>query len=726
MADRSEKVKTLIERRRKSLDFYAPQYEEFVEVQRAAKCMTVPIMVTGKDGKEVEDKTRTNVCMPGISIMHRKNKARLTAQPPKLKFIGAKSQDIADSLTSWAYMQYDMTDEAIAQRKNVGQAELFGISVTKVYQDDVQVRRNVRVRTTQATRSQILKQRGLQDEQIQQEVAQSGEQLSPDEVNGALAEFGDEIKDEQITSKYSGPVVKWCFIGDIHFPPDCESLDTAAWIIEEYTETAIWLEYWMERTYCDESGAEVKVFDSEECDKMVAEDKELPINEKTTLRERFRAIAKQDPTDMSQKTLAVDKRFRVMECHEKRNGKNWIFWVGNDNRFLGEMPYPWDFNGKYAYTALVPLPDLISVIGDSTPRLARHLHRMHNAAVGARTDLINQTLRPFALTRIGSDIPEEATERGVFRELKVKNLTDVQIERLPEVPSEAWETEAAILRQMAMLEPALASPDAAGTSQNPQAGKTATTAVLAQRSVDTLTQDKIDALDIYWKEVGQKKLWILQQTTQKNVKVAQKYLNQGQIQQAQAKLPAAVQPPTAPPAPQTGNVLNIGQPAISMRYGHAVEIEIDPFEIQEDIQVEPEAGSTLAIDDEFHRMAAQNLLQMALSAPQVFNVYEAAMAYAMKIKGVDATKVVRPEPPPSPEKPKMSVNYSFPMDKMATIAPNFFNEAIQAVGFTEDPEVMHNATIEGVKKVGEAADAAAKLAEPAVPNEPPLRKIAGV
>jgi len=46
-------------------------------------------------------------------------------------------------------------------------------------------------------------------------------------------------------------------------------------------------------------------------------------------------------------------------------GKMWIQWVGNERVFLGKMPYPWEFYGKYLYTEFVPLFDIISAIGDS-------------------------------------------------------------------------------------------------------------------------------------------------------------------------------------------------------------------------------------------------------------------------------------------------------------------------------------------------------------------------
>src|SRR5207237_7539375 len=77
--------------------------------------------------------------------------------------------------------------------------------------------------------------------------------------------------------------------------------------------------------------------------------------------------------------------------------------------------------------------------------------------------------------------------------------------------AEASEEEAQNMRMMSLAEPNLTTVEA-GSDTNPQAGKTATTAVLAAKSADALTQFELDSLNWYLKEVGEKKLAMLQQT----------------------------------------------------------------------------------------------------------------------------------------------------------------------------------------------------------------------
>jgi hypothetical protein len=53
------------------------------------------------------------------------------------------------------------------------------------------------------------------------------------------------------------------------------------------------------------------------------------------------------------------------------------------------------------------------------------------------------------------------------------------------------------------------------------------------------------------------------------------------------------------------------------RYGKAAAVRLDPIHIQEEYEVEPEAGSYLAVDDDLRRSAAMDLEQVAMAAPDV-------------------------------------------------------------------------------------------------------------
>jgi hypothetical protein len=90
------------DRRDESLKWMQTNYwDELSETYRAVKCRTKPYMVKDKSGKLVEDKNRTNVCMPELSMTVRRKTARLTANPPTLNYYvpGDDPELLAERLT---------------------------------------------------------------------------------------------------------------------------------------------------------------------------------------------------------------------------------------------------------------------------------------------------------------------------------------------------------------------------------------------------------------------------------------------------------------------------------------------------------------------------------------------------------------------------------------------------------------------------------------------------
>jgi hypothetical protein len=85
--------------------------------------------------------------------------------------------------------------------------------------------------------------------------------------------------------------------------------------------------------------------------------------------------------------------------------------------------------------------------------------------------------------------------------------------------------------------------------------------MLNARAADALTQDEVGEVELYFKELGEKKLWMMQQAQLEPLQVAGKYAR---------------------------------SEALSERYGKTALITIDPLEIQEDIQVEP--GSRVDVE----------------------------------------------------------------------------------------------------------------------------------
>jgi hypothetical protein len=700
---RASKRSDILERRRVSFSWFNENYYgEFAEVYRAAKCKTEPIMIE-QNGKKVEDTSRTNVAMPDLATMIRRNTARMTANPPNIRFrvSGDNSDDpqddqkemLADRLNAWSYYQFDRSGEAKEHRRHVQQEETFGWSVTKLFEDKIESVRSYRYDRSKITsRAKLMELEGNDPETIERAVEAFGDEMPPEEISRSIMQEGDEIKSKVPVTKYEGPVLKTIFIGDLFPEPGFVSLDKSGWIVEDYLETDVWLEDMLDRKYEDpDTGQMVQVFDPKACDELIesgVRDGALTLEGRSRLRDQLRtAVGQSDPHTLQYSTtkLVPGKRFLISECHETVDGYPWIYWVGNESVLLGCQPYPWDLYGKWQYTEFCGLPDFVNGIGDSTPRLGRFLHKLHNVGFGQRTDLIRNILRRLVMVRRGADIKDEATERSLLRMVEVKDFSDIKEFEEVDVPASAWTSEEQLLRMLNMLEPSLGTVDP-GSGGQPMAGKTATTSVLAQRAVDLLTQSKLDELDLYLKEVNQKKLWMLQQTMQKAVEIPGSYSR---------------------------------TEALSQRYGKTSKISIDPYEIQEDIEVEPEAGSTLSQDDELRRLAAQQMAELAARDPLTWNAREVNKFYASTIRGAgDVNRFLNPPPtaPPPPPPPKVTVSFTQKVEDL----PPATQQAIlgAALGLPPDPDIETQSKLKGVQQIADAADAADRLDMPAESDHP--------
>lgn len=83
--------------------------------------------------------------------------------------------------------------------------------------------------------------------------------------------------------------------------------------------------------------------------------------------------------------------------------------------------------------------------------------------------------------------------------------------------------------------------------------------------------------------------------------------------------------------------------------GGPVEITVTPEDFQGDYQVEPEAGSTLAEDDEDNLNRATVLFQLAGSRQDLFNQMKARNELLIAYK--QGHRLSEWDPPPPPEKP---------------------------------------------------------------------------
>jgi hypothetical protein len=688
-------VADLKERRKVSRDFMHDNYwGEFLDAWRAINCRTKKIYVRDSKGEDtkVEDLSRTNVCMPDLAVANRKKVARLTASPPQINYRTEDPNDsslVSDRMTALSYQEYDRSSEAYEQRMHVMQASALGISYDKSFWDTVEVTRQFRYNRSTLNRQKLMELQGAPQAEIDGALQEQGPDLTQSEISSAIADYGPQLKAKVPVTKYDGPVTRWRFIGDIHLEPGYRKIHDSAWVIEDYEEGMLWLQKQALRTYIDpESGEERPAFDKNRIQELVDGDKSA--GESTTgkesvnedLKQFLRAsISKEEP--VFPKRLIPGKRFRFNECHEfDKYGRCWITWMANEKLVIGRQPYPWDLYGRYLYGELIPMPSLLGAVGDSNPRLLRYLHALHNAAVGSRRDLVNIAMRPLIPVRAAEDIPDEVIDRSMGRFVIVKDPERFKWEQAPQIPAAAYEEEAQVVAEMNRADPNIGNVES-GNEANPQAGKTATTAILAAKSSDVLTNDELQMVAMNLKDRNERKLWMRQQ--QEGI---DQYKISGQYMRTEA---------------------------LTEKYGKTAVCSIEAMELQQEIDVEPEAMSILSVDDELKRNSAQTLYLMAKEDPINFNSNYAAQTFAKTIRGVDVAKAVNPPAPPAGPEVRVSANVAI---KWAELTAEEKIQILQSANLQVSPEdaaSLHaEEKLQGVTKMGEAANAAATLHEQAV------------
>lgn len=719
-------ISDIIERRNLSRDYQRANYwDEFTEVFRGIMCRTKPIMKRDESGRETteEDTTRTNVAGPELNLIFRRNVARMTSRPPTLNYLGGDEM-MAEMQSSLAKQQYDRSNEANEHRRVVMFAEAFGQGISKLWNDKVEPIRLKRVALVHPVTGQvmhrdrraIMEAQGAPSDEVSQAVSELGENMSDDEVAQVTQSSLNDITLRESVLKYEGPMLKAVFPGDFFFEPGVGSIDDSDWQIESYQETDLWLQ----------KGVKDGYLDPDVCDELISLDPgpDQPDQKIADLKQMFRGVLNLG-TPRVEKRLLAHKKFDILEQHKLNDdGQMEVTWISEKltDKPLGKLVYPFDLYGQSVYDELVPLPSMIGAVGDSTPRLLRYLYYLLNFSAAQNFDYIANVLSPLIIRDSKTDAGQDIIKRGMFRELVVSSMNGVKIESLPPLPPGSFDRINLIRSQMGQAEPSMNQIEA-GTNINPMAGKTATTAMLASKAADALLQFKIDGQDQWLRKVGQKKLWMNQQSASDAFTIQQQYFT--------AKLKEAVTNGQLPKWAADRAEIAMEQQAsmtdklnehwgLSSRNGNTVAIRLDVREMQEDYQVEPESGSYLSVDDELKKQTAMDLQQVATANPGLLDQRKIATVQLKTIRNLGAPpeSFLLPQQPPDPmAQAKLSASLSIKFETLEAGAQTFF---LGQLGYQENPaDTQAKQQLEGIRHMSEAADHATNLLSPAEkqPNE---------
>lgn len=650
-------------------------FGEFAEIYRSVNCRVLP--VTDKNGKEI--KGRTNVSLPDHFIMRRKKVARLTASPPNLRIRGGDDQSMRDSATALMYRQWDYGRWQQVLRGVVDSSTIFGWGVNKTWWNKVEVWRRLRMRTTQLSRMQLMQLQGAPEDEIEQALAENTNQLNELEMAQALSQFGNEVQMEVNTVKYDGPVGQSLFIGDVFPEPGFVSLNRSAWVIEHGEWDIPKLKYFTQQlTQDSDTGEERSIFDPAVVQAMIddAPGTGLKFKRDLELRRQLRDAVQQTEPRAQYDLRLRGKRYDVFEQHFiQDDGRIRIDWFGEQKYYLGSMIYPWDTYGQYIYKELVLIPDIINGIGQSTIRASRFIKQLRDSRANQTSDFINKKLRPKFKVLDTADINEQHFERQDWSEIRVKDMNDINLLFDPQFPPEAWQDQAQLVREIQQVEP-LVNDFQSGTETTPTAGRLATTAVLQQKSADAVTADELRQIDNYLYDQLNLNFVMTQQQMQETATI------------------------------ERGEVDRID--ALSLfNDGTVRSIKVDPLEIQQDLELIPESGSTLAADDDFRRNSIMQGYQLALQNPKDFNSRPFAEALAKMIPGVKVVDALKPDVPPPPPSPEVRINVSVAVKW--TELPTDVQSAILSAGGLPTSGTQLQSAVDLPEKLLGAAHAASAL-----------------
>ena len=601
-----------------------------------------------------------------------------------------------DKTAAKLMFNWDRSEAQRAFKKIVNIGYGLGWSMGKVLYDEVPIIRRLRKLTTQLAPKDFQDLAKGNDPQISQLVKNFGPRLQdpkpfePGEMSQIVAALGDQTQLNKTAMKYKGPVLDYIFNGDVFGEPGFRSVNESAWWIENSMRDEEWLTYWSNQTSIDpRTGETKKVFnDKKAMDKVLAigGNRTYIDTQEMTLRRHMRdAIEIADPITAGKPIKAPKKKFMVDERHTIVDGHLCVDFVGEESVYLGRLWYPWETYGKYQYAEMVMIPDWLGGIGNSTLVVTRFLQQLRNQRLNQTTDFINNKLLPLLKHRDGGDYTQyDIVRTGFARVLEVQNMADWEFQADPTFPAEAWQDQAGLQQQMQASDPSTVD-FAPGTADVSQVGKFATTARLADKQADNVTADTLDNVNMFVRDVIELQLSMDQQAMNDPVDVPKEYFER------------------------------IDAVSLKNAGANARVIKVDWPDLQEVYEVLPEAGSTLAADDEFRVRGLQQFFLIGEKHPDIVDLRNVAKKMAEATPGINAEDVIKPEPPaPPPPAPKMTINLSI---KWETLPADVQAAFLQKEGLPT--ELTH---VEGIgdviKHASDTSDAAANLEAPVDRSQP--------
>lgn len=631
-------------------------YDQWTQVYRSYKCEREPARDPNDPSKV--DHTQSSIGMPDTWTVVRRKVARITAQIPNLRY---RTEDKGVSQrVSWKLMyDWDRGGVQRQQKKHVAQALLFGWSVRPWSWDVIEYQRTKRVNPLDEAFGGEDKE--LVEEQYAEHLERyrAGGREAGDDYVDLIGDFGRGKNPPLVPvkyrfRKYEGPKTEFLFVGDCFPEPNFQSLQSSGWFIVQRPRDKDWMDRVSKRYPTLMTGFNELVTNNPN-----GSNPESHHSVDNELRRNMLSVIGRttDDTGADDNRQQRTKKWLITECHYPgQDGK--VAYIGEGDVWIGEIPYPYELEGKIAFSELVLIDDLLTGIGDSDARIIRGLQQLHDRQVMARDDMVDNLLKPFVSTTSQElfDNPDMVKRGKGFRLLP------------PEVGSEGLK----VIGEQAAMASAIDSlretqaiqgyiQQATGESNvsmmanlDPQQGRTATGARLLAYNQDILTKDLNDAFALTGLSDDAEIMYLL---------------NRSELSE----------PVSFDSAPYNRDY------AAQANDENAEEnrvVKVSPLDFQNDGEVAPEVGSTLADDDQSKVDRSGFLFQTANSRPDVFNVRKAAEELLIAHgKGKELRDWMMPPPPPAPpapppQPPRLNISFSA-KDIAETLGPEAVAQILQ-------------------------------------------------
>lgn len=651
-------VSEIVERKKRSQMWLESNYwSQWIQAYKNYKCERDP--AKDEEDPAKDDNTQTAVGMPDTWSLVRRGVARITAQPPSLKF-RSDDEAIAARISHTLSWAWDKGKTQRTQKKHVTQAMIFGWSVRAWYWCVDESMRKRRIDPfSEKTDPKDLEMLHKQYMGKLQEYAAQGIQDETEMMTKLIGEVGrgNLVAVQYLQKRYEGPKSEFLFIGDCYPEPSFTTLQTSNDFIVVRRRNRAWLDKLVE-LYPNFKQGVLDLYDKHPNGSPRNTQSKTP---KELRNELLAAASQTDVQAFGQDSKYTAKEWTIVERHVPGVNPT-LAYVAEDSVGLGIMPHPYDLEGMIPFTELVFIDDMLAGIGDSNARIIRGLQELNNRNSNQRSDLVYNLSRPLYGTS-NDDLYADPSrlQRGKgFRLIELDKQGDLwpigeQAAQAGAIASISEDSSIGRNIQIATGE----SNMSLAANVDPQQARTATGARIMAYAGDVLSKDAID-MYTYAMAADLEMMYLLFRSEMAEpVKFdATPYVRR------QIAAPADQQ---APPSP--------------------LMVDATPEDFQSDGDVEAEVGSTLADDDDQVLSKAQSIFQTATQYPQLFNVERARNDYLVAMgKGKDLQAYLpAPSPPEPPPPPKASGTVSIKLEVLPLPAQI---KVLNELNFPVTPEDM--------------------------------------